>query len=32
MNERGLVAGEDLRELKEEIKECLPDWMAGAGM
>ena len=32
MNERNLVAGNDLLELKEEIKECLPDWMAGAGI
>ena len=32
MNELGLVVGDDLEELKEEIKECLPDWMAGTGM
>lgn len=32
MNERGLVAGDHLQELKEEIKECLPDWMAAAEM
>lgn len=30
LNERGLVAGDDLRDLKEEIKECLPDWMESA--
>ena len=32
MNERGLVSGDDLQELKEELKECLPDWMVGAEM
>lgn len=32
MNEHGLVPGGDLDELKEEIKECLPDWMAGTEM
>lgn len=32
MNERGLVTDDDLQELKEEIKECLPDWMTGAEM